>query len=824
MTRHLWVIVALVLSAVPARADPGFVENLGTESAWPDGPEGTFNPEGLPDHYMVWVDGVNGLDQNPGTEGSPVKTIARAFELIGGGGTVVVLAGTYNEQVKPPDLIPASSRRNPVVLLADPPDGQSVVIDGTGVVPVAEGTLQTAAGVSLYRDGGFVVIGFLIQNWSGYGLAVQQSSDAGVRGCTFRDNGAGMNDSVDLLVISSRDVKVFHNTFDSATERAIDDRSTDTWILGNDFSGHTQNAVKIGPHPEGQGCRLEHNRFFDNPATQGVVRVHDAKGVTVQRNLLVRGSLQGIRLDALDDTRVLLNTVVGFQTGIEISSLQGCRIEGNILTDNTMGVLILLATASLGLDGNLYFNNTVDVDSGDPGPNALFQDPGYENPTSDDYSLGGGSQSIDAGPADLPVPQGGGSRVDLGYVERGAGAFTWDYQPVGTVADFTPRFFWEYVNRDAVAQGSYRVQVDTWPTFDSQDLIDSNWQESADEGWTVPYGFELAAGDWYVRVKVQDVDHTPSPWSDPHIRFSVVTPDTCQAQGGEVCAALDTCDGQWLVASDQHRCCLGSCIPCADADSDNHPDEACGGDDCDDSDPAINPDAEEVCDDSVDNDCDGFTDLEDDECGCVDHDCDGYGENCELGDDCDDTIASVHPGAEELCNNTDDDCDGQTDEGFDLLSDPDNCGECGWVCRDFIPEVCDLGECKTECTGGRSDCDRACIDTSSDLNNCGACGAVCDVPNASEKCTDGVCTLTACDAGWVDLNGETDDGCEYQCTPSASGEEECGNGTDDNCDGEIDEGCEEEGCSCGRRDADQSIWLALLACALIIRRRGGPAF
>jgi len=194
-----------------------------------------------------------------------------------------------------------------------------------------------------------------------------------------------MNDSVDLVVISSRDVKVFSNFFDSATERALDERSTDTWILGNYFTAHTQNAVKIGPHPEGQGCRLEHNRFFDNPATQGVVRVHDAKGVTVQRNLLVRGNLQGIRLDALDDTWVLLNTVVGFQTGIEISSLQGCRIEGNILTGNTLGVLILLATAGLGLDGNLYFNNTVDVDSGDPGPNALFQDPGYNNPGAEPF-------------------------------------------------------------------------------------------------------------------------------------------------------------------------------------------------------------------------------------------------------------------------------------------------------------------------------------------------------------------------------------------------------------------------------------------------------
>jgi len=823
MRRGFLILLVLTIGTT-VRADPGFPANIGAQAVWPDGPEGAFKPVGPSAGKSIYVDDVNGLDQNLGTEGEPVKTIARAMELLVAGDTVIVKAGTYHEQVMPPTLSPAATRSRQVIIRADPPDGQSVIIDGTNVAPVIEGTLQTAAGVSLYRDGSFLMEGFLIRNWSGYGMAVQQSSDAEVRLCTFRDNGTAMNDSVDLVVISSRDVKIFGNYFDSATERALDDRSTDTWILGNYFSAHTQNAVKIGPHPEGQGCRLEHNRFFDNPATQGVIRVHDAKGVTVQRNLLVRGNLQGIALEALDDTLVLLNTVVDFQTGIEISSLQGCRIEGNILADNTMGVLILLATANLGLDGNLYWNNTVDVDSGDPGPNALFQDPGFVNPGADDYSLGAGSQSVDQGPADLPVPVGGGSRVDLGAIESGAGAVPWDYQPIGTVLDFTPQFFWEYVNRDAVAQGSYRVQVDTRTTFDTINLLDSNWQESADEDWTVPYGFELAAGDWYMRVKVQDVDHVSSPWSDPHLRFTVAAPDTCSAQGGTVCAALDTCDGQWLVASDQHRCCLGSCVPCSDADSDNHPDEACGGDDCDDSDPAVNPDADEICDDSVDNDCDSFTDTEDDECGCVDHDRDGYGENCELGDDCDDTIASVHPGAEEVCNYVDDNCDGQTDEGFDLLSDPDNCGECSWVCRESISEVCDLGECKTACTGGRSDCDRACIDTQSDVNNCGACGAVCDIPNASEKCTDGVCTLTLCEPGWVNLNTTPDDGCEYACTPSASGAEECGNGADDNCDGEIDEGCEEGGCGCGGSRRNQSIWLVLMACALIIGRLRGRAF
>ena len=34
----------------------------------------------------------------------------------------------------------------------------------------------------------------------------------------------------------------------------------------------------------------------------------------------------------------------------------------------------------------------------------------------------------------------------------------------------------------------------------------------------------------------------------------------------------------------------------------------------------------------------------------------------------------------ELCNGRDDDCDGDVDEDFSLVSDPENCGACGVAC------------------------------------------------------------------------------------------------------------------------------------------------
>ena len=50
---------------------------------------------------------------------------------------------------------------------------------------------------------------------------------------------------------------------------------------------------------------------------------------------------------------------------------------------------------------------------------------------------------------------------------------------------------------------------------------------------------------------------------------------------------------------------------------------------------------------------------------CIDNDHDGYGIGCAAGPDCDDNNPAVHPGATEVCNGIDDDCNGQTDEGLE---------------------------------------------------------------------------------------------------------------------------------------------------------------
>ncbi len=165
--------------------------------------------------------------------------------------------------------------------------------------------------------------------------------------------------------------------------------------------------------------------------------------------------------------------------------------------------------------------------------------------------------------------------------------------------------------------------------------------------------------------------------------------------------------------------------------------------DCDDSDPDVHPGAEEVCNEA-DDDCDEQVDEDVTDSFYQDADEDGYGDEeqavqaCDrpdgyvpFGNDCDDGDSDVHPGATEECDDVDNNCDGETDEG--LLSvwysdvDGDGYGD---------PEQY-LSDCEDIQPTGMVENDEDCDDSDAAVN-----------PEATESC----------------------------------------NGVDDDCDGETDEG------------------------------------
>jgi hypothetical protein len=135
----------------------------------------------------------------------------------------------------------------------------------------------------------------------------------------------------------------------------------------------------------------------------------------------------------------------------------------------------------------------------------------------------------------------------------------------------------------------------------------------------------------------------------------------------------------------------------ADADGDGYDSPEAGGDDCDDSDASVYPGADDAWYDGVDSDCAGDSDY--------DQDGDGHDSDVENGGgDCDDLDASVYPGADDAWyDGVDSDCAGDSD--YDQDGDGGDAVEYGGDdCDDLDAAVYfDSGEISQD--GADDDCD-----------------------------------------------------------------------------------------------------------------------
>ena len=220
---------------------------------------------------------------------------------------------------------------------------------------------------------------------------------------------------------------------------------------------------------------------------------------------------------------------------------------------------------------------------------------------------------------------------------------------------------------------------------------------------------------------------------------------------------------------DHDEDCDSTTFGVRDSDGDGAPDASCCnldgagvaacGNDCDDANGTVHPTATEACNDR-DDDCDGAVDEEVGMTFLRDDDGDDFGvtgdtvEACTAeapytataGGDCDDSMVGVFPGATEVCNGADDDCDGMMDEGLMVTyyrdADGDGHGDSGMTtlaCADADGWVTDNSDCDDNdarsfpgaseiCDGRDNDCSEGggpAVSEDADGDGHGPAGAPC---------------------------------------------------------------------------------------------------
>ncbi len=153
-------------------------------------------------------------------------------------------------------------------------------------------------------------------------------------------------------------------------------------------------------------------------------------------------------------------------------------------------------------------------------------------------------------------------------------------------------------------------------------------------------------------------------------------------------------------------------------------------------------------------------------CGGVDKDGDGY----KSANDCDDDSDAINPGATEICDGIDNDCDGEVDEGVAQTWYVDSDGD-GYGSPDITQAACQQPT-------GFVDNDEDCNDNSSEFK-----------PGAAEYCEDPNDYNCDGSVGFEDADGDGVAACEdcndTNAAVSPNNPEIC-DGIDNDCDGDVD--------------------------------------
>jgi len=365
----------------------------------------TIIPGGNP--YYVATDGS---DTNPGTITQPFRTIAKGLSVLQASDKLYIRSGNYAETINSNNqTIPTGTSWGDAPLISAYP-GETVVLrpNSAGeVINLAHSYIQYVvfSGLTLEATNA----GFGVSGWGGahhvrfQNGEIKNASKSGV----LLNHGNGLSsDYFEFINMKVHDngLSLYDHGIYIATSHNLVDRC------------EIYNNVGYGIHV--------YNGASGEQASNNILR-----GNTIHNNALVDVSSAGIILSSGDGNLAINNIIQKNSYGIAVSyRATNSKVYNNVLYANTYyGIDVGGGSTDAAVKNNIVYQNgytITDAGSRTIMSNNLTTDPGFVNPSANDFRLQAGSPAIDAGVAvaevtgdfnDVARPQ--GPAYDIGAYE-----------------------------------------------------------------------------------------------------------------------------------------------------------------------------------------------------------------------------------------------------------------------------------------------------------------------------------------------------------------------------------------------------------------------